>query len=265
MDKLQIGTVLSKSVAEFIKNFVPIAIASLLLVALPTLLLQYFLIGPQTAKMQAAMLSGNLSSVWLPTVLGFLPLIFQLLLMSAITYCVVQSQAGRDVSVGDMFTNGLSALAATLGVSIIFFLVMIPSAFLLFIPVIFISCMWWVAVPVAVAEKSGVLGALSRSRDLTKGNRWTVFGLLLLYIVLSMVVGMISILLIVGSEGFNLANIMKMSQTIASGGMSLSLILSQVLGALLFAFVSVAVAVCYTELRQIKEGASISQVSQVFA
>jgi hypothetical protein len=265
MDKLQIGTVLSKSGGEFMKNFVPIAIVSMLLLAVPTLLLQQFVIGPQTAKMQAAILAGNTSAVLLPTVLGLLPIIFQLLLMSAITYCVVQSQAGREVSVGDMFSNGLSALAATLGITLIFFLVMIPSAFLLFIPVIVIGCIWWVAVPVAVAEKSGVLGALARSRALTKGNRWTIFGLMLLYIVAAMAIGVISLLMMAGAGGLNLASLTKMSQTLASEGITVSLILSQILGALLYAFIAVVVAVCYTELRRIKEGASISEVSQIFA
>jgi hypothetical protein len=39
--------------------------------------------------------------------------------------------------------------------------------------------MWAVAAPVVVAEKAGVIGALSRSRELTKGARWKILGLFL--------------------------------------------------------------------------------------
>ncbi len=47
--------------------------------------------------------------------------------------------------------------------------------------------MLYVAVPVCVIEKQGVIASLSRSRALTKGYRWQIFGLFLLVMVIGFI------------------------------------------------------------------------------
>ncbi len=44
----------------------------------------------------------------------------------------------------------------------------------------------WVAVPVAVIERPGVIGSLRRSRDLVTGNRSTVFGIIVVLMLLEL-------------------------------------------------------------------------------
>ena len=47
--------------------------------------------------------------------------------------------------------------------------------------------MWAVALPAVVADTSNPVKALGRSRALTKGNRWRIFGLVLLFWILILV------------------------------------------------------------------------------
>jgi hypothetical protein len=52
---------------------------------------------------------------------------------------------------------------------------------LLIVPGLILMVIWSVAVPAKVVEKIGVFDAFTRSRDLTRGRRWPIFGLFVLY------------------------------------------------------------------------------------
>jgi hypothetical protein len=102
-------------------------------------------------------------------------------------------QDGRlDSSVGQLFRSvapivlpliGLSILLA-IGVGIGFILIIVPGLFLLTI--------WSVAAPSLVIERKGVFAAFGRSRELVRGHGWQVFGVILVVIGLSIVVGIIA-------------------------------------------------------------------------
>src|SRR3546814_8344703 len=57
-------------------------------------------------------------------------------------------------------------------------------------------CMWAVVAPALVEERTGVFGAFGRSRELTKGARWKVFGLELILLVAMWIVTLMFGLLI---------------------------------------------------------------------
>ena len=46
-----------------------------------------------------------------------------------------------------------------------------------------VAVMFWVAIPAAVVERPGILASLQRSRDLTRDNRWKLFGTLVVLVV----------------------------------------------------------------------------------
>src|SRR3546814_14393610 len=56
--------------------------------------------------------------------------------------------------------------------------------------------MWAVVAPALVEERTGVFGAFGRSRELTKGARWKVFGLELILLVAMWIVTLVFGLLI---------------------------------------------------------------------
>ncbi|TJV10002.1 MAG: hypothetical protein E5Y35_12645, partial [Mesorhizobium sp.] len=103
------------------------------------------------------------------------------------------------------------------------------------------------SVPVLIQERLGVFGSMSRSRALTKGNRWSLFGLFLILVIIAMVIqwGILVVLLLFGGI---LAEL---------GAAVVQAVVSMVL--------SVATAVSYVELRQVKEGTSVDELAKIFS
>jgi hypothetical protein len=262
MQSFSIGDVFSKSAEVFLKNIVSIAILAVVVLGIPAVLAQAFVFGPM---LRTATVGSMGTAMYAGMGAGVFSLILQLFLMSAICYCVVQSMAGRQISLGEMASRGVAAIPVTIGITLIFILVLIPSVILLYIPFIIVGCMWWVAVPVAIAERPGMLASLKRSSELTKGSRWKIFGLMVIYILVSLIISGLLMTFLAAGNGFSVTGMMQASQQLGKTGFSLPLILSQLFSSLLFAFVCVVVAVCYTELRRIKEGAGIADVAKIFS
>jgi hypothetical protein len=127
----------------------------------------------------------------------------------------------------------------TLGATLGFLLLIVPGVILM--------VMWYVAVPACVLEKTGPVRSLGRSRELTKGYRWKVFGLILLVYVLSILGNAFGALLANTAAGMWGAAIAQLIwQGIAAG------------------FGSVLIAVVYYYLRVAKEGVDVDQIAAVF-
>lgn len=102
------------------------------------------------------------------------------LFQGSVVQAVRDMQDGkRDLSVGEVITSAVpfigpligAGLLAGLGIAIGFVLLIVPGLILLTI--------WALIAPVIVVERSGVMGAFSRSQQLVKGNGWRVFGVLI--------------------------------------------------------------------------------------
>jgi hypothetical protein len=109
-----------------------------------------------------------------------------------------------------------------------------------------LACMYYVSTPVCVAEHAGVFTSMSRGSFLTKGYRWQVFGILLLYVVAGFAVGAI------------------IRRAFAVTGPTAVLVARFAMWAVLNAFNSVLVGVLYYQLRVAKEGVDIDKIAGVF-
>ncbi len=109
------------------------------------------------------------------------------------------SQAATVVAVSDVHLDrpsGVKAsferikgqIAGVIGVSMLVGLGVMAGAIALIVPGILLALMWSLAVPVKVLEDKGVTDAMSRSSDLTKGDRGRIFVIWLLIIVLTIAV-----------------------------------------------------------------------------
>lgn len=128
-----------------------------------------------------AILGGLLSAVSLilvPIVLA-ISVIANTLYQGMVVSLVSDVQDGRrDSSVSDLVNAAspvilplfLAGLLAGLGIALGLILFVVPGLFLLTI--------WAVLAPVIVLERTGVMGAFGRSRELVKGNGWQVFGVI---------------------------------------------------------------------------------------
>src|SRR5262249_41883907 len=117
---------------------------------------------------------------------------------------------------------------------------------LLIIPGLFLYTIWFVGLPACIIERLGPWTSLRRSRKLTWGHRWKLFGLGLLIIIPSL-----GILLI-------------QSALTAVAGPVVGLIGRLIWKAIWSAFAVVVVVVTYHDLRVAKEGIDIEQIAAVF-
>lgn len=71
-----------------------------------------------------------------------------------------------------------------LGVQILFLLGVIGGMILLIVPGVILAIRWCVSGPVLMDERIGITESLRRSAELTRGNRWMLFAIFLLFFIL---------------------------------------------------------------------------------
>jgi uncharacterized membrane protein len=166
---------------------------------------------------------------------------------AAIIYGVVQELRGRGFTFAESVRAGFGRMGAVLGLSLLVGLFVGLAALLLLVPGIIVWCMYAVAAPVCVVERRGVRASMRRSSFLTKGNRWRIFGVMVLIFIASMVFGAV--------VAFLAARI---------GGGYFVQVATFLMEAVVGAFNSVMVGVLYYHLRVAREGADIEKIAAVF-
>ena len=182
--------------------------------------------------------------------LGFrmvLGIVLSALANATCLYGAYQVMRGRDFSIGESLANGLRRLASVAGTSLLTGLAFMAGLMLLVVPGFIVGAMVFVALPACVIEKLGPFASFGRSRALTKGSRWKLFGLILLaYFGLAVTAG------VLGGIG-------------AYAGGLVGYKVGTLPGTVLFtAFVSVLTAVVYHDLRVAREGVDIETLANVF-
>jgi hypothetical protein len=97
----------------------------------------------------------------------------------------------RPASVMDSFSKVKGEILGVVGLSLLIALAAGMGCLLLIVPGVFMFVMWSLSVPAKVLENLSVTDAMSRSSDLTKGDRGRVFVIWLLFIVLGIGVGLL--------------------------------------------------------------------------
>jgi hypothetical protein len=234
----RLADVFSKTFAIYGRRFVPFIVLTII-ASMPNYV-AILAIGIPTSPENAA------SFGWARAALTLLEFATKSFVGGAVIYGVVQDLRGRTFSVGDSLRIALNRFLPLLGVTICAVLAIFLGTILLIVPGLILACMFFVATPACVAEQTSVFESLSRSRFLTKGYRWQVFGMFLLLIVMGMVIGAIAGLVA------------------ATAGYIGVVIFTQALGVFLSSFNGVLVSVFYYELRVAKEGVDIEKIASVF-
>lgn len=253
--KIDIARVIQQLFAVLGRNFATFLILAFILVGVPTGAMTYF----QGAMALNAAETGVVPNLGFgPGVIfsGLVILITSAILQGALIYGTVQDLNGKRASVGDSLATGLRAFVPLIVVSILFALGVAFGFVLLIVPGIMLLCAWIVAVPALVAERRGILETFGRSAELTRGNRWQIFALLLILWVASMVLGMILLaltgagMLTAGPQAVAASPLYILAQIVTST-------LSSVVGA-------TGAAVLYVELRQAREGLGAESLAAIF-
>jgi len=130
------------------------------------------------------------------------------------------------------------------------------SGFVAGIAALVLVLMWWLYAPTIAVEKGGALHGLKRSSYLLSGQRWRVFGLL---VIVGLASGL-SVIAIAMLGGLRLTDL----SSLASIQWSPIGIAVFIISALIGAFDGVLITVSYYHLRVEKEGAIAEDLVQVF-
>jgi hypothetical protein len=253
------GRVISGTFAVIGRNFVPFALLALLLGGLPSLLAGLFNLrfASEAATFQPRWIGGSLIG-------GLVMLAAAYVLQAAIVHATVTDLNGRRVVLGDSLKVGVRNCLPLIGLAILTGLGVAIGLVLLIVPGLILMVMWSVAVPAKVVEKIGVIEAFTRSRDLTRGRRWPIFGLFVLYAIAA---GVLNAVILAAFAPFALGRSLPTSASVDGVAQSLNLVqlVADPLVATITTLVSTAgLATLYFELRGSREGVGPEALASVF-
>jgi len=244
-----LGRVIQRTFAAIAQNAAVFFGAALVLVGAPSALL---------AVGQGSLMSGTegaVSGFFVMAIGWVLNLVGMYVLQGMVVKAAVNGFNGKTTSFGDAFDVGVRMFLPLLGLAIVAGIGTLIGFILLIVPGVILCVLWSVAAPAVVVEKRGVFESLQRSRDLTRGHRWPVFGLLVIYVVLSWIIGAVVGGLSVATGG---------SVLDGTPNLWVNLIAGPVVNVLSGVVASAGVAALYYELRTAKEGAGPEILASVF-
>ncbi len=248
--RFEIGRVIGNTFEVLGRNFVPFILVALALSGIPAFVLQMLSFS-----------SGGLSATHslLSLVFMLIRAVLAFVLQGALVAGAISSLNGNRIDLGAMLSRGASAALPLFGLAILEGLGLVLGFVLLIVPGLILATVWSVAVPALVVEQTGVFGAFTRSGDLTRGRRWSVFGLLVIYAVLAWIVSAIGTAVVMGLGG-------GISAMAVAGAPSFPLaIFSAIVATLLGALSASGGAALYYELRLTKEGVAPQAVFDTFS
>ena len=254
---MSIGRVLNTAFGAIFGNlFVMLGIA-FLFSGLPRGLVTYFQQSalPSIGTGQAS--PGTF--LWIVAAGTLVTMVFTVIAQGALVRATMTAHQGEKARFGECLTTALQRMLPLIGLGLVSGVAFLFAAILLIVPAIILATIWYVSAPLVVAERSGVFAALGRSAELTKGERWNIFvvllitlGFFLLVFMLSSVVSGVGIAISARSGDFTgLASLTAIAGAI-----------STTLQTTLTGAISTAV---YVELRGLKEGPESQGLDAIFA
>ena len=252
MKDFTIGGVIGRTFSLIQRHFGDFAISAAILVFLPNLMITASFTTTRTFDAEGQLRDTSNHTQLLGGGSSILVWLASFVLYGIVVHAALGDLRGERFSLGTALGASFRAFLPNLGISILYYLALVAGFMLLIVPGAMLQCAWLVAIPASMAEGTGVLGAFGRSRALTSGHRWSLFGLLMLYGVALAIIGLVAV---IGATG-----------ALASGGGFWPIkIVSAALSAALSVVGSAGAAACYIELRQIEGGALSSDLVESFS
>lgn len=242
----RLASVFSKSFGIFSRRFLTFVL--LTIIALIPYYITAFAV-PLLLDMRTTPAAGavNVEAFLVGTAVIFLVFLITYPLASgAVMYGVVQELRGRRFSIGDSIATALRRVLVMIGIGICTSIAIFFGGLLLFVPGMILACMFYLSTPACIAEGTGVFASMSRSRFLTKGHRWKVFG---------------AVALITIGAQILLAVIQLATYGIGPTALQIGQL---VVATLTGAVHGIVAGVFYYEARVAKEGIDIDKIASVF-
>jgi hypothetical protein len=97
----------------------------------------------------------------------------------------------RDQTIGDLFSSAAPAILPLIAFGILFGIGVAIGLILIIVPGLILLTIWSVGAPAIVAEGAGPIEAFGRSRQLVRGNGWSVFGSLVVVLLIVIAIGVV--------------------------------------------------------------------------
>jgi hypothetical protein len=246
---IDIGNVVSRGFRTLVKCFLPFFGAAAILSGIPGFFNQYTVVT-YVGDSPFYVTSLAIWSAGIGAILGYF------LLQGFVVRSSILHMSGRDPDFAGSVVAALKLFLPMLGIAIVSGIVIMIGFLLLIVPGVMLYIILIVSVPALVEERRGVFGSMRRSRDLTRGSRWLILLLVILFYVASIIV---SILFntVAGVSMFGVAAGNMPDPRIAGLAAGLSSSLTGV-------FVAVMLASLYVELRTVKEGETTDTLAGIF-
>ena len=245
-----VGEVMNRAFGVMRENPVPTFGIAFLFGALPQQLFQFL-----TETLRAA----NAASLLVVAVLTIASTLFSMALASLVAGAIVRvtiaSAEGEVATFGESVMAGLAKALPLFALTLLMTIGLVLGFLFLLVPGVILLIMWSVASPALVAEDLGVTEAFGRSRYLTKGARWRIFGLGILVMVIFWILSaMLGVAFYVsgGVGGLGTVSIPLM-------------IFSALVGTFSSAFIGTIQTSLYIALRDWKDGPRAVALAEVFA
>lgn len=242
-----LGRVIQKTFTVIANRWKILLPASAILVGIPSVVAGF---GQSTL-----LTSESFPSLLAMMVGGLLTWIGGILLQGTVVKVAVDSLHGKTSRFGDVLQVGVGKFLPLLGLAIIMGVSIGLGMILFLVPGLILAVLWAVAAPGVVVERRDIFQALQRSRDLTQGHRWSVFGLLIIYFVVSMIIGMAA-----GALSVAMGGTFSAIGSTPAIGMTVGPLTNIITGVVS----SAGVAAMYHELRVAKDGSAAEDVASVF-
>ncbi len=244
--RFDLGRVVRRTFAVIGRNFVVFALLSLIVAGIPEAIVRFFSLSAgagATFDVRSGVAIG-----------GLISLLASCVLQAALIHGTIADLNGRKAVFGDCLSTGLRFLLPVVGVSFLTGLAVGLGFLLLIVPGIMMALAWCVNVPVVVVERRGITSTFSRSAELTRGSRWPILGLFVVYILIAWAADTLGVLI---THGFDLA-------TLASGFNPAEWVILTLLQVAQSMLGAAGIASIYYELRSTKEGVGPETLAAVF-
>jgi MFS family permease len=259
VSRFELGRVVERTFASIGRNFAVFLCLTLLLAGLPSLVTE-LLINLAGVGGTGEVASANASQAFAAGAVGgglaaLVGAIASFILQAAIVYGTIADLNGRRAVFSECLSTGLRSwfwiflLAIVVGIAEVF------GFILLIVPGVMMAVAWIVAVPALVVERTGVFGAMGRSAVLTRGQRWPIFGLLIIYLIAA---GIISAVFSV------VVSAAAISVSPGAHQPALQLIAQPLVSVVTKLISSAGIASIYYELRSTREGIGPEALAAVF-
>jgi len=259
-----IGRVIQQTIAVLGRNIASFSILGLILVGLPTALVgisQFSWLHRAMPNLVRGVVDISPDVILGSSFGGLVLLVTTFILQGALMHATVLDLDGRPQATVESLATGLRNFLPLFVVTLLFALAVGFGMVLFVVPGVMIACAWCVAAPSLVAERTGIFGAFSRSADLTRGNRWQIFALIVIVVLLNWAVSKVfETAMGLGAFPY-MGDPVGAVRAILNPVTALVIAIGKTIGAVIGA---TAIAVMYVELRRAHEGEPTGWLAEVF-